>query len=94
MKEPLLTAVTVLGMLTDLRFEHSAKALGPILVMPSLMITVLIEFLLLYHGVSELMAHEAIFPEPDIVRVPPLSTHCALLPQVPDSPTLPPCSVI
>lgn len=88
MKAPLFMLVTVPGMLTELRFLHSAKAPGPTFVMPSAMTTVLMESLYAYHGVSELVAHEAISPVPVMVSVPPLSSQLAFAPQTPDSPTL------
>ena len=73
-KAPLLMEVTVLGMLMDLRLVHSAKAPGPIFVIPSPMTTELMELLDLYHGVSLAISHEVIFPVPVIVSLPPLSS--------------------
>lgn len=88
MNAPLFMLVTVPGMLTELRFLHSAKAPGPTLVIPSAITTDLIESLYGYQGVSVFMAHAAISPEPVMVSVPPLSSHFAFVPQTPDSPTL------
>ena len=69
---PIATEVTVLGMLTDLRFAQSAKAPIGIVVTPSPISTDVIELRTLYQGVSLFLSQGVMMPEPVMVSFPPL----------------------
>lgn len=83
-KAPLLILVTVDGMLILLRLGKSAKAPGPMVVIPSAISTDLTASLYLYQGVSVFIAHDAIGPVPPIESLSPLRVHVAFLPHTPD----------
>ena len=83
--------VTLSDRLMLVSHVHPLNALQPMLVTPFPIVTLLIELLLEFHGMSEGLDQSFIFPLPLMVSVPALSrdhvTFAPLWPQLPDATT-------
>lgn len=75
--------VTLLGIVTEVRPEQPEKAELPMLVTPSFMITLTIDILYEFQGLSLIEKKSFILPVPEIVRILSCSVQVRFWPQVP-----------